>query len=87
MRLPLLLQSGALHHLSLHILEESVGGSVRGPFTNIVKIKILFHRSTYLVYIPLFFLLHSGNSLSAYPPYYPAPAQSLHTQVHRNNVS
>ena len=25
--------------------------------------------------------------INGQPPYYPAPAQSLHTQVHRNNVS
>ena len=43
---------GAFHHLSLHILEESIGGTVRCPFTNIVKIKILFHHSICLIYIP-----------------------------------
>lgn len=51
-RFPLLLHSGAFHHLSLHILEESIGGTVRCPFTNIVKIKILFHHSICLIYIP-----------------------------------
>ena len=34
------------------VQEESIGGTVRCPFTNIVKIKILFHHSICLIYIP-----------------------------------